>query len=73
MTDSISMNPPVCEMPGVMDRPKKLNNKYAVRIRMISTSKVIFFGVIRVSPGWIFRVTTDLVAHQNEAANRSFY
>jgi hypothetical protein len=39
----MSMNPSVCEMPGTMDRPKKLNNKYAVRIRMISTSKAIFF------------------------------
>jgi len=62
------MNLPVCEMPGTMDRPKKLSNKYVVRTRMNSTNKGIFFQVIGMSPGGIFRVTVDLAAHQNEDA-----
>jgi hypothetical protein len=35
---------------------------------MISTSKGILSGVIRMSPGGIFRVTVDLAAYQNEDA-----
>jgi len=35
---------------------------------MISISKGIFLCVGLVSPGWIFRVTVDLAAYQNEDA-----
>jgi hypothetical protein len=33
-TESMSMNPAVCEIPGTIDLPKKLSSQYTVKTRM---------------------------------------